>query len=52
LVDVRGFVDSLKTENANLKAEKTLLKVCGCRLWWLIIEYRTTIAEGQRSTVE
>jgi nucleoprotein TPR len=27
LVDVRGFVDSLKTENANLKAEKALFKV-------------------------
>ena len=27
LVDVRAFVDSLRTENANLKAEKTLFKV-------------------------
>lgn len=27
LVDVRGFVESLRTENANLKAEKTLFKV-------------------------
>jgi nucleoprotein TPR len=26
LVDVRGFVESLRTENANLKAEKTLFK--------------------------
>jgi nucleoprotein TPR len=30
LVDVRGFVESLRTENANLKAEKTLLKVLEC----------------------
>jgi len=29
LVDVRGFVESLRTENANLKAEKTLFKVLG-----------------------
>jgi nucleoprotein TPR len=27
LIDVRGFVESLRTENANLKAEKTLFKV-------------------------
>lgn len=27
LVDVRGFVESLRTESANLKAEKTLFKV-------------------------
>jgi nucleoprotein TPR len=27
LVDLRGFMDSLKTENANLKAEKSLFKV-------------------------
>jgi len=27
LVDVRGFLESLRTENANLKAEKTLFKV-------------------------
>jgi nucleoprotein TPR len=27
LVDLRGFMDSLKTENANLKAEKALFKV-------------------------
>lgn len=27
LVDVRSFVESLRTENANLKAEKTLFKV-------------------------
>jgi len=27
LVDVRGFVESLRTENANLKAEKALFKV-------------------------
>lgn len=27
LVDVRGLVESLRTENANLKAEKTLFKV-------------------------
>jgi nucleoprotein TPR len=27
LVDVRGFMESLRTENANLKAEKTLFKV-------------------------
>jgi nucleoprotein TPR len=27
LVDVRGFVESLRTENANLKAEKTFFKV-------------------------
>lgn len=27
LVDTRGFVESLRTENANLKAEKTLFKV-------------------------
>jgi nucleoprotein TPR len=45
LVDVRGFVESLKTENANLKAEKTLLKVFAMKDWWLIIEYRTTVAE-------
>ena len=28
LIDVRGFVESVRTENANLKAEKTLFKVC------------------------
>jgi nucleoprotein TPR len=27
LVDVRGFLESLRTENANLKAEKTFFKV-------------------------
>ena len=44
LVDVRGFVESLRTENANLKAEKTLFKVVG---WfaWLIAEHRTAIAK-------
>lgn len=44
LVDVRGFVESLRTENANLKAEKTLFKVV-CSFMWLMSEHRTTIAE-------
>jgi len=30
LVDVRGFLESLRTENATLKAEKTLFKVISC----------------------
>jgi nucleoprotein TPR len=38
LVDVRGFVESLRTENANLKAEKMLFKVI--KLYtWLIVEH-------------
>jgi nucleoprotein TPR len=45
LVDVRGFVESLRTENTNLKAEKTLLKVFAMKNLWLIIEHRTTVAE-------
>jgi len=46
LVDVKGFMDSLRTENANLKAEKTLFKVI---ILWITTnssEHRTEVAEG------
>ena len=46
LVDVRGFLESLRTENANLKAEKTFFKVSRL-VSRLIAEHRTTIAERQ-----
>ena len=46
LVDVKGLMDSLRTENANLKAEKSLFKV----IMWQVVanssEYRTATAEG------
>ena len=44
LVDVRGFVESLRTENANLKAEKTLFRVVYLEYSKLIIEHRAEIA--------
>lgn len=43
LVDVRGFLESLRTENANLKAEKTLFKVLIPWKTELITDYRTAI---------
>jgi nucleoprotein TPR len=39
LVDLKGFMDSLKTENANLKAEKSLFKVIYVLIWQLISEH-------------
>ena len=46
LVDVKGLMDSLRTENANLKAEKSLFKVI---VWQVVAnssEHRTATAEG------